>query len=182
VAGHDTSVAEDGWVRAARVVVRLLVVVAVGFAVTIGILVGTSSSSHNNPSDNDTQGNSGVITIPTTTSIAGQTAAHANLPTISLGGTWTGRQPTTIGFSGDAGNVVSDIAWASWTDTGAVGHGTWDSESCVPSCATGSTIPYAATITLSDPVGGQFTALIEQTHGMSQSYTLPGTNVGPWGS
>jgi hypothetical protein len=157
-------------------------------AVGIVVLMGSTTPANDGSNGGSPPGTSGVITVPapTHTGSGSTTPSSSNpaqgLPTITLGGTWTGREPSTIGFSGDAGNVVTNIAWASWTDAGAIGHGTWESESCVPDCATGSTVPYPATITLSHLTGGQFTALVEQTHGMSQSYALPGTTVGPWGS
>lgn len=111
-----------------------------------------------------------------TTSVAPTTSTPSAgaLPTASFAD-WTGREPTTIAFSGDATNIVSDLTW-SWTATGATGHGTWTFESCDPNCAAGSQTPYPATVTLSDPVGGQFTRGVEQTsgpYGSTNDFTLP---------
>lgn len=54
-------------------------------------------------------------------------ASHAEplglTPVMTLG-TSTGRKPVDIDFSADGGQVVRHIHWASWTDTGATGHGT----------------------------------------------------------
>ena len=174
----EVETTQTGWSRAKKgwvgLVAFCLVVVAIGI-----YLFATPPKASNNTPPPDQSKTTGVITVPGTPA-EGQ--ASTATPTITLGGNWTGRDPSTIGFSGDAGNVVSDLSWPTWTASGAVGHGTWESETCVPDCATGSTVPYPATITLSAPVNGQFTALVEQTHGMTQHYTLPGTNVGPWGS
>ena len=60
--------------------------------------------------------------------------------------------------------------------TEAVGNGTWTYESCVPDCATGPTAAYPATVTLSHPVGGQFTQGVERTtgsHAFTNNFTLP---------
>jgi hypothetical protein len=42
--------------------------------------------------------------------------------------TFAGREPSLIDFRGDAGNVVTDITWSSWTGTQAVGKGTSDGD------------------------------------------------------
>jgi hypothetical protein len=78
---------------------------------------------------------------------------------------WSGIKPSTVDFSGDAGNVVTGINWASWTTTGAVGEGTSGIQSCVPNCAQGKTKFVPTTIVLSDPVGGHFTHLVETRNG-----------------
>jgi hypothetical protein len=89
-----------------------------------------------------------------------------------------------IGFSGDSGNIVESITWTVWESEEAVGHGTWGYNSCNPDCASGIVTKYTAIITLSDPVGDQFTILAEQTegpHGFEQSFALPVPADGaPW--
>lgn len=90
--------------------------------------------------------------------------------------TWTGREPTTMDFSGDAGNIVTGITWSSWTSSQAVGNGTWTYQSCVPDCASGSQTPYPAMIVLSDPANGVFTSMTETTTGpqaFTTTYTYP---------
>jgi hypothetical protein len=92
---------------------------------------------------------------------------------------WTGREPTEIDYSADAGNVVSGLTWSSWTTTQAVGNGTWTYDDCLPDCASGSTTPYPATITLSGPVSGAFTHMTETTsgpHGFTMNFTYPGND------
>jgi hypothetical protein len=80
-------------------------------------------------------------------------------------GPYGGIKPTDTYFSGDATNDVSDITWSSWTQTGATGQGTWTYLSCIPDCADSPGLFYPATITLSDPVNGVFTSLIETAQG-----------------
>jgi hypothetical protein len=98
------------------------------------------------------------------------------LPTATLG-TWTGIEPTLMQFSGDAGNIVTDIGWSSWTDNAAVGEGSWGYDDCVPDCAGGIVTQYPARITLSHPSSGRFTQLTEDQSGpfgRTSTFTLPG--------
>jgi hypothetical protein len=91
-------------------------------------------------------------------------------------GHWTGRRPHTIYFSGDAGNITSDLTWSSWNADRAVAHGTWNYLNCQPNCAAGTATPYLVTITLTNPEGDQFTRLVEQTtgpHAFTQTFTAP---------
>lgn len=91
-------------------------------------------------------------------------------------GRWSGREPVTIYFSGDAGNVASNLHWSSWSANGAVATGTWHYQSCQPTCAQGTMTPYPVTITLSAPVSGQFTKLVEKTsgpHASAQTFSAP---------
>jgi len=95
----------------------------------------------------------------------GQSAATppVSTPDVRLG-TFAGQKPTTIVFGADAGNVVSHLTWT-WGATEAVGHGQWGYLSCNPDCASSVPVYYPATITLTDPVGGYFTEISEQTTG-----------------
>jgi hypothetical protein len=127
-------------------------------------------------------------------------AAPAPTPVLSVRG-YSGTEPGEIGFSGDAGYIITNINWSSWGSTEADGTGTSDIQGCVPACATGSETPYTDTIALSDPQGGQFTQVsstrdgtvaagstslilgAEQTNGNSSSAVpapagLPGTDCG----
>jgi hypothetical protein len=81
-----------------------------------------------------------------------------------------------IYFSGDAGDITSSLVWSSWNADRALAHGSWNYLSCRPSCAAGSSTPYPVTITLSNPKGGKFTKLVEQTtgpHGYTMTFTSP---------
>ena len=90
-------------------------------------------------------------------------------------GSYTGMKPTEIAYSGDATNVVTKITWSSWTSTGASGQGTSDIDSCIPNCAQAPTNYVTTTITLSAPVNGHFTQMIETRNGSTTTYTYPGT-------
>ena len=100
--------------------------------------------------------------------------ATQTLPVLTVGG-YSGMKPATIDFSGDASNVVTSITWTSWTATGATGQGTSDIDSCVPSCAQAPASYVPATITLSAPVNGKFTAMTETRNGSSSNWSYPGT-------
>ena len=78
---------------------------------------------------------------------------------------WTGREPSELYFSGDAGNVVTNLRWALWTKTRALGIGASMIQSCIPFCVTGVDMPVTADIILSDPVHGRFTRLTEYQGG-----------------
>ena len=87
-----------------------------------------------------------------------------------------------IYFSGDSGNIVSNITWTSWTAHSAVGRGTWQYNNCNPDCAEGRLTPYRTAITLSRPFAGQFTRLTESQSGpRAKTYTHqlpdPGLNA-----
>ncbi len=78
---------------------------------------------------------------------------------------WSGREPSELGFSGDAGNVVTNLRWALWIKTRAFGIGESMVQSCIPFCVTGVDMPVTAYIILSDPVHGRFTHLTEYQGG-----------------
>jgi hypothetical protein len=99
-------------------------------------------------------------------------SSPAALPVLAVG-SYSGMRPTEIAYSGDATNVVTGLTWSSWTATAATGTGTSDIDSCVPSCAAASPDPVSTTITLSDPVNGQFTHMTETRNGSATSYTYP---------
>jgi hypothetical protein len=89
---------------------------------------------------------------------------------------WSGRRPSTIYFSGDAGNIVSDIHWSSWGHESALGSGRWGYDDCSPNCAQGKVTYYPASIRLFRPVHGVFTRAREtQTgpHGRTFTFPLP---------
>lgn len=81
--------------------------------------------------------------------------------------TFSGIEPSEMDFSGDAGNVVTDIIWSSWTQTQAAGQGTSNLQNCVPNCAQGTDTPVATTITLLGPQAGHFTQIVESRNGLT---------------
>lgn len=110
------------------------------------------------------------------TSATAPIASPQPSPATATLGSWTGIKPSIIYFSGDSGNIVTSILWSSWDDQSAVGHGTWGYNNCQPSCATGTVVQYQATVTLTNPSGGQFTQVIESQsgpYGRSFTFTLP---------
>jgi serine/threonine protein kinase len=94
------------------------------------------------------------------------------LPVLTIGG-YTGMKPTEIAYSGDATNVVTTIAWSSWTAAGASGQGTSDIDSCTPNCAQAPPSLVPTTVTLSAPVNGKFTKMTETRNGFTSTYTYP---------
>jgi len=87
-------------------------------------------------------------------------------------------EPTTVAFSGDSGNVGTDLAWGSWTATSAVGTGTSVIQNCIPNCANGSNTPVLTTVALSNPQDGHFAQIVETRNGTSTTWTYPGN--WPW--
>ena len=105
----------------------------------------------------------------------------AALPSVTIAG-WTGRDPAIVYFSADAGNIATGLTWSVWNQTEAVGHGTRDELGCVPSCAQGTVTPYPVTLTLTNPVNGSFTSILEQTadgKGTSETFHAPLWGKGP---
>lgn len=90
-----------------------------------------------------------------------------------IAGTYVGRDPRQIDFSVDEGNIVTDLAWASWSSHRAVGQGLSDADSCVPNCATAPVELEATTITLCAPSDGHFTVITERRGGRTERFTYP---------
>jgi serine/threonine protein kinase len=111
---------------------------------------------------------------PQSTPVSTPVSSPAQLPVLTAG-SYTGMKPTEIDFSGDSGNIVTKISWSSWTATEASGTGTSDIDSCNPNCAQAPPSLVPATITLSAPVDGKFTKMIETRNGSSATYAYPGT-------
>jgi hypothetical protein len=122
--------------------------------VTATKTVLASASSSSTTTTSATAATQSVVITPTA----------VPLPVLSAG-SYSGVRPRTIFFSGDGTNVVVHIVWSAWSASGAVGHGTSDVESCVPSCAQGSATPVSTTVTLSAPRSGQFTSITELRNG-----------------
>jgi hypothetical protein len=99
-------------------------------------------------------------------------AAPASMPLFVVG-SYSGTEPQVIGFSGDGSNIVTNITWQYWDASSAYGVGTSDILGCVPSCASGSSTPVTATITLTNPIHGQFTAISESRDGQETTTEWP---------
>lgn len=155
--------------RAAFVVVPMIALLATPGCGSPGA-TRSSGTSTTHLSTATTSSSAPQPTVSSTT-----TTTTAPLPQLTIAG-WTGREPVRIYFSGDAGNVATGLAWSNWGPTDAVGHGTRDELGCVPNCAEGSSSPYPATLTLSHPVNGVFTTILEQMadpKGTSETFTTP---------
>lgn len=136
--------------------------------------VTNSSAAGSSGSSSSTSTSSSGSTTGTTSPSqpAASTSAPAAAAVLAVG-SYSGMRPTEIAYSGDGTNVVTGLTWSSWTATGATGTGTSDIDSCVPSCAAASPDNVSTTITLSDPVNGQFTQMTETRNGSTTNYTYP---------
>jgi hypothetical protein len=55
-------------------------------------------------------------------------------------------------YCADAGQILNEITWSSWTPTQAIGAGTSTANDCEPSCAEGKDVISAVEIKLTKPV------------------------------
>lgn len=108
------------------------------------------------------------------------TRTAASTP-VFIAGFYRGRRPRNIAISGDGGNIVTGLQWSQWTATRATGKGTSDIQGCVPNCASGTETPVTTTITLSKPMHGYFTKLVEPRDGQTEAFTYtPGHLPDNW--
>ena len=77
---------------------------------------------------------------------------------VKLPGTWTYdcefpvQRPLQIMLTcADGGMIVTDITWNTWTETGAIGTGTYSQNMCEPNCAEGTRVNVPVIIKLSGP-------------------------------
>ena len=55
-------------------------------------------------------------------------------------------------YCADAGQILNEITWSSWTPTEAIGAGTSTANDCEPSCAEGKDVISAVEIKLTEPI------------------------------
>jgi hypothetical protein len=55
-------------------------------------------------------------------------------------------------YCADAGQILNEITWSSWTPTEAIGAGTSTANDCEPSCAEGKDVISAVEIKLTKPM------------------------------
>ena len=91
-------------------------------------------------------------------------------PTLQAG-SYTGIAPEGVYFSRDDSNLTFALSWTTWNATEAVGHGWSYDQTCTQTCTTINEIP--ATLTLSQPVNGHFTKIVETRNGRQQTFTFP---------
>jgi hypothetical protein len=110
-----------------------------------------------------------VVLIAGVTSYVTFHRASRAVPELVVG-SYSGRYPSLIGFSADAGDIVTKIHWTSWSDSKAVGTGISDIDDCVPDCAEAPIDEVLTRLTLSDPKDGHFTVITERRAGMTTKY------------
>lgn len=110
------------------------------------------------PAPTTTAPSATTTTAPAPTTTTAPPVPAAPLPLFTAGN-YSGREPSTIDFSGGCCAVVQDITWTSWTAAQAAGTGTYEYDTCADGCVKGPFDPYPARITLSAPLGGEFTIL-----------------------
>jgi hypothetical protein len=121
-----------------------------------------------------------TTSTPTSTTPPSTSTTVAGLLPVFLAPGYDGRDPVDIYLSGDAGNIVTNLEWSTWTGVEAVGYGTSNKEGCVPDCAAGTQTPEATTIVLSDPVDGHYTRMAETREGYTEIFTYPPSLGHPW--
>jgi hypothetical protein len=100
----------------------------------------------------------GRYVVPTSTGTSA--SSLANLPRVYSFGC-AGEAPPTIDPASipvacaDGSAVLTHLTWSSWTNTKASGHGVLELNNCTPSCAAGVFSPYAATVTLTNPMASR---------------------------
>jgi hypothetical protein len=116
----------------------------------------------------------GLVAVATLAGACGP-SPNSPLPTVTIGH-WTGRDPATVYFSGDAGDIATGLTWSVWNQSEAIGHGTREELGCVPDCADGTATPYPVTLTLTRPVDNKFSYIVEQTSDAkktTETFTAP---------
>jgi serine/threonine protein kinase len=133
-----------------------------------------ATSTSASPTVSPSASSSASASASASVSASATTSASGTGPLpVLVAGSYTGKKPSSIFFSVDAGNIVGNIEWASWTATGATGDGTSDIDSCNPNCAKAPPDDVPATITLADPVNGHFTSMIETRNGSTLTWKYP---------
>jgi len=153
--------------RTGIVALILALVVAAG-----GTAIGLALAGHHNKPNGGGTGASTTAGTQAATRTASGTPAPATLPLL-VAGNYHGSKPKEIDFSADAGNIVTGITWSSWTATRAIGSGTSDIDSCIPSCAAAPTDLVTTMLVLSQPVDGHFTVISEVRNNTTQAFVYP---------
>jgi hypothetical protein len=102
----------------------------------------------------------------------GESTTRGATPELIVGH-YTGREPSQIDFSSDAGNIVDDIEWTSWTFSAAAGLGMSDDDTCVPDCATAPLRRVRTEIKLTTPRHGHFSVVTELRGDQTMRFTDP---------
>ena len=153
--------------RTGMITAAVILAVILAAAGTVIGLVLSGQFKHN--------GGAGTSGTPTASATGTATGGQAAALPVFVVGSYSGRKPTMIAYSGDATNVVTGISWGTWSASGATGEGTSDIDSCNPNCAQASPDYVIAKITLSDPVNGKFTKMSETRMGTTMTFSYPST-------
>ena len=100
----------------------------------------------------------GRYVVPSSTSPSG--SSLSSLPRVYSFGC-AGEAPPTIDPASipvacaDGSAVLTHLTWGSWTGSKASGRGILELNDCTPTCAGGTFSPYAASVTLSDPMASR---------------------------
>jgi eukaryotic-like serine/threonine-protein kinase len=154
--------------RRRTVIVALILALVVAAA---GTGIGIALAGHHIKPNGGSTG-SPTASTPAATHTASSTTAPATLPVL-VAGDYHGIKPKEIDFSADAGNIVTGITWSSWTAAKAIGSGTSDIDTCIPSCAAAPTDLVTTMLVLSQPVDGHFTVISELRNGTTQAFVYP---------
>jgi serine/threonine protein kinase len=157
--------------RSRRTLITALIVALIVAAGGTGIALALTRHPNN---QNGGHPGSPAASTPAPTHAASSTTAPAALPVL-VAGNYHGIKPKGIDFSADAGNIVTGITWSSWTATRAVGAGTSDIDTCIPSCAAAPTDLVPTMLVLSQPVNGHFTVISEVRNNTTQAFVYPNT-------
>jgi hypothetical protein len=105
---------------------------------------------------------------------------HSGAGSVVTIGAFTGEKPSFINFGAATGSAVIDLTWTTWTDKEAIGRGkSYDNHNCKVNCYQARETLVSTTITLSDPVHGQFTVMTVASQIPSLSGTVHATENGP---
>jgi hypothetical protein len=134
-------------------------------------------------------------TTPRATGIPSTTTTASTLPPVTFE-----QQPETkvladctsfgirpeqiVAFCADAGVILDDLVWPTWTADRATGSGTVHAKLCDPDCAAGGTYDGPVDVTLAKPVDGTFGELTIDWRGAdpfqhpTDSYDIATTPIG----
>lgn len=132
------------WKHTGAVLAAVFAAALIGAAVAFGMRLGEAS-----PGTASSPAPGSISASPSALPIASPGQVLLKTPETDYSGT----RPTTIGFSGDGGNIVVRIHWANWGSKSATGYGIIGLNNCNPDCASGEVTYQDVTITLSDPTG-----------------------------
>jgi hypothetical protein len=99
----------------------------------------------------------GRYAVPSSSARSSPSTSLSSLPRVYSFGC-AGEAPPTVDPTSlpvacaDGSAVLTHVVWSAWSASVATGRGTLELNDCTPDCAAGKFSPYAATVTLSDPV------------------------------